>query len=357
MLVRTTSELLALRTHADPLADDALRALKRAPRPGENVLSRVEEGARDGVPALQRFLDETRALPSWADPRAYEAGRRAMTRHAPATFLVLLCGSLIESFAIAEGAAVLVRSGRLLKDAHARVHETASLVRDMLIPGGEQPGARAHTALLRVRLLHAAVRRFVGRGMDTGRLGVAVNQMDMAHTLLMFSLVGRRGVEELGAHLSDEERASWAALWRLGGHLIGVEPAVLPASLADEEHLYALVRAHYAPDDGSRALARSVLAAISRIPPFYLPDTALHVISRRLLGDELADRFQLQRSRGWSAAAAFAKGVVRAVDGASARVPFAHDVGVRAGWAFIETNRARVLKDMPEADYGFRFAK
>src|SRR5687768_7610723 len=100
------------RRRIDPLADDAVAQLER-PRPGENILDRVRDGARAGNVALQRFVDETHSVPAWLDAHALQAGRDAALRHAPITFLVLLAGSLVESFAIADGARVLVSTGRL----------------------------------------------------------------------------------------------------------------------------------------------------------------------------------------------------------------------------------------------------
>jgi hypothetical protein len=150
-------ELLSWRQRGDPLADDAVAALRVRGDP----LDGVRALARSGEGACARFVDATRVLPHWHDARAYRAGRTMATRQAPLTFLVLLAGSLVESFAVAEGAAVLVKTGRLQRDTTRRIYETATLVRALLFDGAERPGEAGHEALLRVRLLHAFVRRWV----------------------------------------------------------------------------------------------------------------------------------------------------------------------------------------------------
>jgi hypothetical protein len=347
---------VALRQAADPLADDVAAALHTRPRPGENVLDRVRRGAAGGDPVMRRFLDATAAPPS-EDPALLDEGRRFALRHAPLTFVVLLAGSLVESFAVAEGAAVLVKTGRLLRDTRPRIYETASLVRDVLLPGSERPGARAHEAMLRVRLLHAWVRRFAGQGgWDRARLGVPVNQADMLHTLLMFSTVVRRGVEALGGRATDRERRGFSALWRVFGALAGVDDAALFRGADEEDALYEEVRARYNPDDGSRALAWAVLGGLASEPPFFLPLSGMAALSRRLLGDELADAFALPRAGPWRRPLAGAARLWRGANGVLSSLPLSRALGEAGGRAFVEANRARILSTMREADYSFRVA-
>lgn len=338
------------RHQGDRLADEAVAALHARGLRGDPLVN-VRGLARDDE-ACARFVDATRELPPWYDARALRAGRRMATRQAPLTFMVLLAGSLIESFAIADGAAVLVKTGRLDRDTIRRIYETATLVRALLFDDSELPHHDGHEALLRVRLLHAFVRRWVtASGFDVAKRGVPVNQMDMLHTLLVFSHVVTRGIAALGARVSAEERESWCALWRLAGHVLGVKDEVSFSSHEDELARYRLVRAHYAPDDGSRALAHAVLGALAGEPPFFLPKMALDQVARASLDDDaLADAFALARGTSW----------LRAVQVASrASAPFisrAPRASYAMGRAFIEVNRWRVLRTMKPTDYGFRTA-
>lgn len=351
--------LESLRHRADPLADAAVAALKDRPRPGENVLVRVREGARRGDVALERFVDDTSAVPAWVDFEKMEAGRRAAMRHSPITFLTLLAGSLVETFAVAKGAKVLLRTGRLLRDPVPRMYETASMLRDVMRDEGSlRPGRPGHEALLRVRLLHSYVRRFVGRSpWDEERDGVPINQMDMVHTLMAFSLVLSRGMEALGARMSDDERESWCHLWRFAGRLLGVDDDVLFDSVESERALYAALRsAHYAPDEGSRSLCFAVLDSLDKEPPFFLPKEALYAISRRALGDELADSFGLPRSRRWSALVSGVAAGWRAGGRGLDVLPLGRAVGMLGGHAFVEVNRWRVRRQLPDTDYSFRTA-
>lgn len=353
----TPNALFLLRARADPLADAAIAALSTRPGPPQTVLERVRQGALEGDPALAAFVAATDHPPPWADFAGMEAGRQAAMRHAPLTFLVLLTDSLLESFAIAHGAKVLARTGRLERDTIARLYETAAMVRDLLLEDGALPRHAGHTALLRVRLLHAYVRRFVSHSphWDSALYGQPVNQMDMAHTLMMFSLVLARGIEALGAQLTNAEKDSWCQLWRYAGYMLGVEPDVLFTNLDEERALYAQIRAHhYGPDDVSRSLAFSVLDSLSGEPPFFLPKQALYAIARKLLGDSLADDFHLPRSRRW---AAFVSAIVAgstATDSLVRFVPFGTRAALKGGHAFVEFHRWRVLREGNFAAYVFR---
>jgi hypothetical protein len=349
-------DLHAWRHRADPIADDAVAALRERGERGD-PLDGVRALARSGDEACARFVDATRVLPSWHDPHALRAGRRMATRQAPLTFMVLLAGSLVESFAVADGAAVLVKTGRLERDSTRRIYETATLVRALLFDGAEAPGAAGHEALLRVRLLHAFVRRWVtSSGFDTKTRGVPVNQMDMLHTLLVFSHVVTRGLATMGVQVSDEEKASWCALWRLAGQVLGVDDALLFKHVRDELDRYADVNEHYAPDDGSRALAHAVLGALAGEPPFFLPKGALDQIARTLLGDALGDAFFLENSAAWQRTLAVTTRGVHGIDAFARRVPGGTRAGYVMGRAFIEANRWRVLRNMKPADYRFRTA-
>lgn len=360
--MRGTLPLLELRTRADAIADDVVANLAMHGALHGDVLEATRARAKAGDAACARFLELIATVPKWYRTGDVVVGREAATRQAPLTFLVLLVGSLVESFAIADGAAVLVKTGRLQRDSTRRIYETATLVRELLLVDEELPGGRAHEALVRVRLLHARVRRWVttsprapgDSAWDSARLGLPVNQMDMLHTLLMFSRVVADGVEALGGSFDDDERASWCALWRYAGHMLGVDDEVLFRDAAEEADAYAQVRAHYAPDDGSRALAHAVLDALANAPPFFLPRSALDALARRTLGDDLADAFGLARSRTWQTAASGIARAMRVVDVGGRTLPSA--LGLAAGRAFIEGNRWRVLRSMKPADYGFRTA-
>ena len=308
---------------------------------------------------MKAFVTATDTAPPWADFEKMVAGRNAAMRNAPLTYLVLTTASLIESFAASQGAKVLSRTGRIERDTIPRLYETGAMVRDLLLQDQARPGGLGHTALLKVRLLHAHVRRFIRKSpsWDAATWGEPVNQMDMVGTLLMFSLVLARGIQTLGVALTAEEKDSWSHLWRYAGYMLGVDAEATFTTLNEEVALHALIAEHhYRPDEISRSLALAVLDGLSGEPPFFLPKEALYALTRHLLGDKLGDDFQLPRSRRWAAFVRAFSTSWHQLDRIQRRVPMGEQVALRAGHAFVEFHRWRVLRSGPLRAYVFRTA-
>ena len=99
-----------------------------------------------------------------------------------------------------------------------RLADTGRLLVDSVQQGSLRPGGVGWSSALRVRALHAKVRRRLlskrttcpGGEWDTAQFGVPINQEDMAATLLAFSYNVLIGLETvLGAPLSPRDQASY----------------------------------------------------------------------------------------------------------------------------------------------------
>ena len=89
-----------------------------------------------------------------------------------------------------------------------------------------RPGGKGWKAALRVRVLHAKVRRslILSKSWDIRSNGVPINQEDMAATLLAFSVNVLLGIEYLADKpLSEDDQRDYLALWRYLGWLLGVD--------------------------------------------------------------------------------------------------------------------------------------
>ncbi len=332
----TDADLEPFRLRSDELGDAAIAEIPGV-MPG-GLVRAVEASAAKGGAASKELLAHARSVPAWVDFAAMEPGyHRAMERSISAG-LSLLAASLVESFANANAAKVLVRSGRLRKAPERRLFETARFVFDIALDRGAPPGSDAHRNVIEIRLLHAFIRgQILARDGWDMRWGHPINQEDYASTLLMFSHVFVRGLERLGARITERERAAVLHTWRWIGHVMGVDEALVARDVEEECALYdAMARRQFTPDDDSRLLAHTLLDSMAGRPPFYLPADALHAVSRRLVGDRLGDALQLHRSSAWSGGFSGFASAAKWQDRVERRAPFGRAVARVVGRAVTE---------------------
>jgi hypothetical protein len=169
------------------------------------------------------------------------------------------------------------------------------------------------TACLRVRFLHAQVRRMLlGRQKkpwDTARLGVPINQEDTLVTLFSFSFNMLRCLDRIGLGASAAEREAYIHTWRYVGFLMGVDPALLQAHMcsydASRVQCEAIALHIILPDESSAALAHHVIEAVTQCFPVPWSLSFQTAIARHLLSSAWTDSLRLpqpsrsQRFRVW----------------------------------------------------------
>jgi hypothetical protein len=292
--------LEAFRSKSDALADEAAAELIARQAVKLDWVNALEHCG----PASRRLLEQACTVPAWVDFDAMRPGCAFGLRTPVQSALALIMGSLMETYAVARGAKVLIRAGRLASQVIARLHDTTTFVLEIAASRGPRPGTRAHRHILRTRLVHAFIRHGMLRRGDwnAAAWGHPVNQEDYAGTLLAFSHVYLRSVGRIGFAPSDEEAASIHHIYRWVGWVMGVDPDLLTANRDEERQLYAhITRRQLHPDDDSRALAHALLSALDRRAPTFLPAGALAEVSREMLGDAMGDALQLPRSPQWAA--------------------------------------------------------
>lgn len=292
--------LEAFRSRSDDLADEAAAELRAAKALKGDWVEALERGG----PACRRLFEQAHTVPPWVDFEAMRVGAQLGLRMPVQSALALILGSLMELYAGARGAKVLIRGGRLASHVIARLHDTTTFVLEIAASRGPRPGTRAHRHVIRTRLVHAFIRHGMLErgGWDHAAWGHPVNQEDLAGTLIAFSHVYLRSMARIGCPATEGEAASIQHIYRWVGWVMGVDPSLLTASRAEERVLYAhITRRQLHPDHDSRALAASLLSALDRRAPVFLPAVALAELSREMLGDPLGDALALPRSPGWAA--------------------------------------------------------
>lgn len=329
----------------DVPADLVVDALESMPK-GEGWRT-FEQGLRGGsraIPeaprALRDLLDEVAEVPAWVDWSTCDRGGELLMRTGVLGGAVLGSRSLVLGYASPAGNKPLILSGRLEQQAMRRLNETARFVQAVSRPGGMRPFADGWQITVKVRLIHAQVRRMILRSgrWDAAAWGAPVNQHDMAGTTLLFSLAIIDGLRKLGVRIETEEGERYVHLWRWIGKVLGVDHALLPVSEQDAMRLADLIAATMGPpDQDSRALTKALFDAAwdGAVTPKQRRDAARKhlfgtTLCRELIGDELADGLCVPRNT-----ARFAMPMVRRLVGGVERftraVPFAERGAIAAG--------------------------
>jgi hypothetical protein len=322
---------------ADPAADAVVAAFAALPRGRgfamlEAALARGLAAVPEAPPSLAALFAELERVPPWVDWSALDRGGALLLRAGPLGGLVLGAASIILGYASPGGNKPLVFSGRLKEQAARRLHETSRFVQAVCRPGGMQRRADGFAITVKVRLMHAEVRRMILRSgrWDAGRWGAPLNQHDMAATTLLFSIAVVEGLRRLGLRVERDEAESYVQLWRYVGTVIGCDPELTPASELQGWQLTELIRATQGPpDDDSRALTAALFEvplAAARTPVELRAARAQREIgratSRFLLGDEMADALAIPRSPA-SHLLPLLRGASMALEAVRLRVPAA----------------------------------
>lgn len=276
----TASQLEPYRQIGDPIMDDILQLCNDEGIPGSGRFDDLLDLARNAynkqleqptvASPAQRALSHLYQhyyynIPPWVDYDQIQRGIDVFITYSPVAALALYYRSLVGGFSIPQIVAVLERTGYLcpptsnetvrerLLDTSGFIASCMSSTQSCFSDGNDRPneengdngigdkdvnssflsaqslrpGGKGWEMALRVRALHAKVRRSIlassKNKWDVNKYGIPINQEDMAGTLLGFSVNVLWGIEFVaGVELSKQEREDYLALWRYIGWLLGV---------------------------------------------------------------------------------------------------------------------------------------
>ncbi|GAB3352039.1 oxygenase MpaB family protein [Amycolatopsis echigonensis] len=345
----------------DALADAVVEWLHREPH-NRDLVDQALAG-KQGPPEIEAFRAHVEATPYWVDHRRLVSGAKAITRAGLLGLFPLGDMSLMGGYLASRATKSLVGTGEIEHRAPRRLVETAAWWIDVTTPGALEKHGTGYQAALKIRLVHAHVRRAMNSrpDWDYDRWDRPVNQVQTAGTLLLFSLVYLFGTQLLGLRYTAREKADILHLWRYVGWLMGVDDELLPADEDDAWRLlWMLAATEFIPDDDSKRLARALVDAHAAIGEgrgvagkvLAQVNVGVHsAISRLVLGRDNADFLGLPDNPVAQAAVLAAAGVNYAAETVRQLVPGATALQEAVG-AF---GRRRYLKRM-DAVFGRRGA-
>ncbi len=250
----------------------------------ERALERGIASVPDAPAELRAFFALVERQPDWVDMAQVAAGAKITDRGGMDYFCVNRDLSLMGGYQASAFNKTLLLTGALQKGPVRRVAETAQWFLDCTAAGGMERFGIGFKSTLRVRLIHALVRRHVQR-LPQWRMaewGLPVNQIDMAATALAFPMIMLLGGRAFG--ILPTRRESLAAMHhgRYVAWLMGVEERWLPRTEGEARKLlYELSLSITNADETSVQLGQALM------------DEPLHRAYRRL--PRLQARYQRAR--------------------------------------------------------------
>lgn len=302
---------------------------------------------------LQAYLQAGLALPAWAEPAKIERAETLFMEYGALSCSLLFCSSLPECYVLPDLSAVLHAAGQLEQHTDHRIRSTAAMIFPVMMKGGLcQADGSGVAQILKVRLIHATIRNLILRGSpeqamarfeqhikplqlkDTGNLfhtlfahgwnleraGLPCNQTELAYTLLTFGYVFLRSMRKLGLALASEDEVAFLHLWKVVGHLLGIQAELMTDNMEQSEILFKQMQAlgdsaHINPDPRPR-LGQALMQSMEQVIPLA-PFKAFPVMmTRYLCGKENAEKIGINQTVSWLSHSLFIllMFVVRSVD-------------------------------------------
>lgn len=294
---------LDLMWQADPLADAVANDPTGAGRAVRVLMTQGLAALGEVPPSVAALLDQLTTDPDWLDRAALDRAADVLVRYSAQWGLVLGAASLLAGADNAIAAKPLLLTGRYGNQPAVRSIEVGEWLSAVVRPGGMAIDAPGFQHTVRVRMIHAHVRRFINRGEQWNHAawGVPIPQPYMAFTLAEFGHISLAAMEKIGVRLRRDELDDVYHLWRYVGHLIGVDERINPTCEADHvriEQLYALTSP--GPDDYGRQFVRALtedylapqLATILPVPARWrrtVAEQLMYGMTRVFLGDAASD--------------------------------------------------------------------
>ncbi|CAG8971878.1 hypothetical protein HYALB_00007793 [Hymenoscyphus albidus] len=169
-----------------------------------------------------------------------------------------------------------------------------------------QPGGAGHISTLRVRLLHAYVRRRILKLASTRPTyysvpdhGIPINDLDSVGTIATFSsTLIWLGIPRQLIWLRPQEISDYIALWRLVAYYLGVPTEYFETPEKAKAIMESILISEMNPSETSKVLANNIIESLQGKAPAYASRGFLEASARWLNGNELGDALGIGRP-GW----------------------------------------------------------
>ncbi|MEV4256068.1 oxygenase MpaB family protein [Spirillospora sp. NPDC049652] len=259
-----------------------------------------------GLPnELKQFIEQARALPSWADQAKLATAFRFNEKRG--TYLGICYGfaSGMMSTAIPhEARAVYYSKGGA--DMRDRITKTAKLGYDIGTRNAFQPDGEMIVTCVKTRLAHAGVRHLLPQSPYWTKVAderIPISQADMMVTWHSLPTTVMKQLTRWKVPVPADESAAYLHSWQLTAHMLGILDEYIPNSWDEADSQAAQVLDPVlAPTAEGVKLADILLHLGVTIDGGILTTHILGALTRFMLGDGIAGWLQIPREPIWDPA-------------------------------------------------------
>ena len=296
----------------DPPADALSEALSDLPR--TEGYRHIETGMNQGAAALDdapravhEFFEALEQPQDWFHQHDSAPGILSFHRGSDLILQALVGGSLIEGFS-SNIARFFDITGRLRSQGVRRLEQNNRHMVEIFLPGGLERFGDGWKLSVRIRIVHAQVRRLLSCSgeWDLDAWGVPLSAAHIGLASAAFSARLVHHAERLGVPFSREERKSFMHIWRYTMHLMGVPSTTLWRDEQEALKLFEIGSACEPPPGiDSIVMAHELIEAIPLV--LGVKDVKerksllklAFSVSRELIGSERANQLKYPKYRTW----------------------------------------------------------
>ena len=239
---------------------------------------------------------------------AADADFRGFHRHSAMILQAFAAGVLVEGFTTNIARSFII-TGRLRDQGVRRLQNNNRHVMEIFWPEGLERHGDGWKLSVRIRLVHAQVRRLLRQSPDweAEAWGDPISAAHLAFAASSFSARLLKHSRRIGVPFSEEESASFMMIWLYSAYLMGIPEAILPRSEAEALHLYDVARVcEPYPDFESIIMANALISSVPLLVGLKMDGEGeelrkmAYTVARAFIGDDLADqlKFPPAKTRG-----------------------------------------------------------
>ena len=187
-----------------------------------------EEALRDAPDSLRRFFKEAETPPEWLDYSSFAPSVRMFYRNSQIVLAAFVAGVLIEGFTTNIAKSFFI-TGRVRDQGIRRLGQNNRHMMEIFLPGGLYRHGDGWKLSLRIRMVHARLRRLLSASEDWDKeaWGEPISAAHLGYAISAFSARLLKHMKTLGATYNKEEYDSFMAVWRYSGHIMGIPQTIL----------------------------------------------------------------------------------------------------------------------------------